>query len=241
MIPSRPSRIPLVAATAALALAGLLRTAGAQHDTTGAFPPLAPDRERGAASVDVAQCEKWLHTLAGPEFGGRGTGQDGYGKAAAFVAGHFADLGLEARGQDGSYFQHMPWTRTAVKRAQVTFSKGGKTLWAVPEERLLGRVGDDTDVQGEVLLLHVEVPPMRGRGLPKIEGMDAVDAEGKVVFALVHASGRAERFARFAVMRALSGKKVAALVFLDQDEVQGGLTGSSGARRGGRTNPAAAA
>ncbi|MEC8652642.1 MAG: M20/M25/M40 family metallo-hydrolase [Planctomycetota bacterium] len=201
---------------------------------------LDQDRQEGAAAVDAKQCSDWLHTLAGPGFAGRGTGQDGYRKAAEYVAAHFQSLGLEARGEDGSYFQNMPWNQSTVTAASLTFSQGGEVVLTVPAERLAGNASKDTDVSGGVVLLNIEVPQAQGRRMPRIDGLDDVDVAGKVVVAVVRAERRALPFARFAVMRALQGQKAAAFVFANREDVSGGLRAGGGMSRRGR-NPAASA
>jgi hypothetical protein len=61
---------------------------------------LPQDRQQGAAAVNVADCKAWLGKLASEEFGGRGTGQEGFRLAAEYVSAHFKSLGIEARGED---------------------------------------------------------------------------------------------------------------------------------------------
>ncbi|MFK7742371.1 MAG: M28 family peptidase [Planctomycetota bacterium] len=205
--------------------------------------PLAPDREKGSQAVAEADVRKWLGTLAGADFAGRGTGQEGYGKAAQYVADHFAALGLEARGKDGSYFQNVPWTRTSVRAASMRLlTDTGEVAHEIPADRLSGRATDDAKAAGEAVLIIVTMPERTGRRMPKIEGLDEVDVEGKV--AIVHVrgggTGRSAAFARFAVMRELQGKRAKAMVFASAEPVEGGLSGSSGMARAGR-NPAASA
>jgi len=197
-------------------------------------------RRPGALSVDAAQCSKWLHTLASPEFAGRGTGQEGYRKAADFVAAHFQTLGLEARGDDGTYFQNMPWNQSRVTAATIVLKRGDETAFTIPADRLGGNVSKSTDVSGEVLLLNIKVPETRGRRMPRIDGLDDIEANGKVVVAIVRAARATMPFARFAVMRGLQGKNAAAFVFANEEEVSGGIRAGGGMSRRGR-NPAAAA
>ena len=113
-------------------------------------------------------------------------------------------------------------------------------MLTVPAERLAGNASKDTDVNGDVVLLNIEVPQAQGRRMPRIDGLDDVDVAGKVVVAVVRAERRALPFARFAVMRALQGQKAAAFVFANQEDVSGGLRAGGGMSRRGR-NPAAAA
>ena len=236
MPPLLPSALTCSTKTLAI-LVGLTIT---QLPAQGVGKPLADDRSEGAAAVAVKDCETWLYKLASEEFGGRGTGQDGYGKAADYVAAHFQSLGLQARGEDGSYFQHMPWTKTAVKAAELVFSLDGEPVLTVPKDRMRGSVTADMEANGSVVILNVKVPTSRGRRMPRIEGLDEYDLEGKVVVAVLRGTGRARQFAPFAIRSALQGQKVAALVFAEEDAVKGGLSGNSSMSRGGR-NPAAAA
>ena len=201
---------------------------------------LPDDRRQGAESVDAEQCSTWLHTLAGPEFAGRGTGQDGYRKAAQYVAAHFRALGLEARGEDASYFQQIPWDQSKVTAATLTFSRDGQTVLAIPANRLSGNASKNTDASGEVVLLNLDVPAGRGRRMPRIEGLDDLDVKGKVVVAVVRADQRTMPFARFAVMRGLQGKMAAAFVFANDAEVRGGMQARGGMGRRAK-NPAASA
>ena len=214
--------------------------ASASFTLSAASQELKQDRRQGAAAVTAEQCSEWLHTLAGPDFAGRGTGQDGYRKAAEYVAAHFEELGLEARGDDGSWFQNMPWNQSKVTEATLTFSKDDQEVLAIPAGRLGGNASKDTDVSGGVVLLNIEVPKAQGRRMPRIDGLDDVEVAGKVVVAVVRADRRSLPFARFAVMRALQGQKAAAFVFANQQDVGGGLRAGGGMSRRGR-NPAAAA
>ena len=93
------ANVSLLPRLALLALAAAC-AAGAATAQQG----LAEDRHKGASTVTVPDTKQWLGTLASPEFEGRGTGQPGYEKAANYVAAHFKALGLEARGENGSYF-----------------------------------------------------------------------------------------------------------------------------------------
>lgn len=228
----------IVQATAATGL--LVACLPAQTEAPAAGKPLAADRQQGAAAVSVENCKTWLYKLASEEFGGRGTGQEGYGKAANYVAAHFKALGLEARGENGSYFQHMPWSQTKVSKAELVFQQDGNTAWAVPKERMIGSASTNTNASGEVVLLNLELPEMRGRRMPRLEGLDEYDFEGKVVIAAVRGSRRAMQLAPFMLRSAMQGQKVAAIIMAQEKAAKGGISGSSRMGRGGR-NPAAAA
>jgi hypothetical protein len=207
---------------------------------------LPQDRRAGAAAVGIEQCKLWLGTLASPEFEGRGTGQPGFQKAADYVAAHFEALGLEARGDGGSYFQRVPWGRTNIDEDKtfVEFRDPRGGVVRIPAARLSGSASVAMDAAGPVLLLCVEAPtepPEDAAQAPTIPGLDAVDATDKVV--VVHVRTGEDRgslaMTRFAVLRGLQGKNAAAVLFAQTDKVTSGLRGSRGAGR--RSNPAAAA
>ncbi|MBL8730704.1 MAG: M28 family peptidase [Planctomycetes bacterium] len=221
----------------------LLLPLTAQAPTT---QPLPEDRRAGAATVDVDLCKQWLGALASQEFEGRGTGQPGFQKAADFVAAHFRDLGLEARGDGGSYFQRVPWGRTQIDadKTFVEFRDRRDGVVRIPAARLAGSASVAMSASGDVLLLCVDPPASVPEGrstAPAIPGLDAVDAEGKVVVAYVRTGDdkSALAMARFAVLQGLQGKNAAAVLFAQSDAVPEGLRGGRGASR--RSNPAAAA
>lgn len=241
-----PSFFPRLVLLAAAALAAA--------SAAVAQSALPDDRAKGAATVSVPDTKQWLGTLASPEFEGRGTGQPGFEKAANYVAAHFKALGLEARGENGSYFQHVPWasTRIVAEKTFVRFHKDGGELLKVPAERLAGNVSAKLSTKGDVVLLVVPVPEAaprpagqaQGPGrasmtMPEIKGLDDVDVKGKVVVVHLRQTGeRTNPMGQFAVLQKLQGKEAATILFAQAEEPRGGLTGRAGmGRRGG--NPAA--
>lgn len=235
------SRSFLLAAVALAAFAGLGRAQG--H--------LADDRAKGAGHVDVAQCKEWLGTLASPEFEGRGTGQPGYEKAANYVAAHFKQLGLAARGEDGTYFQHMPWSTTKLiaERTFLAVKKDGQEVLRIGADKLGGSASMSQSASGAIALLVVDPPPSRDPGAdgqtePAYPGFATLDLKGKLVVVHVRTpAGTARRgaaMAQFTIQQELAGKEALAIVFAQTDEPRGPLQGRRGmGRRGG--NPAAAA
>jgi hypothetical protein len=68
--------------------------------------------KKGFDSIQPADGRRYLGYLAGPEPMGRGTGQPGYQKAADYVAARFKEFGLKPVGDDGTYFQNLPFWRS---------------------------------------------------------------------------------------------------------------------------------
>ncbi|MEE4346972.1 MAG: hypothetical protein V2I53_09260, partial [Paracoccaceae bacterium] len=64
-----------------------------------------------ANSVDRGALERDLLILSADDMEGREAGTRGHERAAGYVAGRFAALGLEPAGDDGTYFQHVPMRR----------------------------------------------------------------------------------------------------------------------------------
>lgn len=215
---------------------------------------MTKDRAAGAATITVEQCKEWLGTLASPEFEGRGTGQPGFQKAADYVAAHFKALGLEARGENGTFFQHVPWSTTKLKADQTFLSFEGSGPLRIPAERLGGTVTTSLSASGEVVLLVVRAPePTQGRqtegqrgpvriDVPKLAGLDELDVKGKFVVAFVQTTEATRRSApgtRFAVQQGLQGKEPAGLVFAQEAAPNGLRSARSGSGRGAG-NPALA-
>ncbi|MEE9394646.1 MAG: M20/M25/M40 family metallo-hydrolase [Planctomycetota bacterium] len=65
----------------------------------------------GWEDFDAKTCKKWLTILASDKFAGRSTGTKGYQLAADFMAKRFKEFGLKPIGDNGSYFQHVPFAR----------------------------------------------------------------------------------------------------------------------------------
>jgi Zn-dependent M28 family amino/carboxypeptidase len=60
------------------------------------------------SKVDVEKIRAHVKYLASDELEGRGTGQKGGEKAAAYIAGEFNGYGLLPAGENGTYFQNVP-------------------------------------------------------------------------------------------------------------------------------------
>lgn len=207
-------------------------------------PTLAADRKDGAATIQVDDLRDWLTTLTSPEFGGRGTGQEGFRLAAEFVRDHFKAWGLEPRGDDGTYWQRVPWSGAEVDAGAsfLAFRKGDDEVLRVPADRLNGFVSTDLAATGPVTLLLVPPPRPPAEGERRVEvdipGLDDLDLKDHVVVLFLQsddtdAGGRGRTgMARFAALSRLQGKNVGAVLVAETAAVQGGITGRAGAGRG---------
>ena len=129
-----------------------LSIANAQYD--GAVPP--PDAlQPGFNSISANQCEEWLNILAGPGFEGRGTGQEGYVKAASWVSGKLAEFGLKPMGDAGTYFQMLPMSRLHVDAAQSKITAGSGFSLGFDKAIGLDRFANQPEYAGKVVFLQV--------------------------------------------------------------------------------------
>jgi hypothetical protein len=170
----RPDCSAALAAATLLCLAGLSAQAPAPTSA-----PLPADRSAGADAVTEAQIRTWLGTLASEDFAGRGTGQEGYRKAAEYVRAHFKDLGYEP-GAGDSFFQVVPWTKTGpvADACSLRVTRGGKTLLDLGLDRLRGSASQDEDASGPLTIVATRT--LDGADL------DGMDLSGRaVVLALV--------------------------------------------------------
>ena len=74
----------------------------------GTTTPPPADLKKGWDSITSQQAKEILTFLA-TECDGRGSGQPGFQKAADFVAAHFKAWGLKPMGDNGTYFQNVPF------------------------------------------------------------------------------------------------------------------------------------
>jgi hypothetical protein len=76
--------------------------------------PVPAEYKKGFDAITQSDAKTWLTYLAGPECQGRGTGQPGFQKAADYVAARFKEFGLKPIGDNGTYFQHVPFMRFRI-------------------------------------------------------------------------------------------------------------------------------
>lgn len=170
--------------TGVLALAGCAQEEPAatepQEMTTAESP--ASGLEQGLSLIDRERIEAHLRFLADDARRGRMTGTPEYDEAAAYVAKHFEEIGLESGGEDDSWFQAVPMLarRIDVDSALVVFHQDGQEKsqrWK--EDFVMGGdvVRDETDITAEVVFVGfgVHAPDMN------YSDYDGIDVEGKIV------------------------------------------------------------
>ncbi|MFM7058695.1 MAG: M28 family metallopeptidase [Planctomycetota bacterium] len=73
--------------------------------------PVPADYATGFASITEEQSREVLRTLVDGDMRGRGTGQEGFQKAAVWVSEQLKACGFQPAGENGSWFQNMPFIR----------------------------------------------------------------------------------------------------------------------------------
>lgn len=112
----------------------------------------------GFDSITAEQSKEFLSVLAGPGFEGRGTGQEGYTKAAHWIAGKLAEYGLKPVGNNGTYFQMLPMKRRVLDIEDCSI-KGPNGLVIKAEGNFgLERFTDQQSASGEVVFVNFSDP-----------------------------------------------------------------------------------
>ncbi|MBX7118449.1 MAG: M28 family peptidase [Gemmatimonadaceae bacterium] len=120
---------------AALAAAPLSAPLSAQQAAPQADPwaALSRPRTRAAkpttAAITPADLQSRVYLFADDSMGGRLMGTPGNAKGAEYIARELQRLGLEPAGDNGTYFQALPWKDRALDDAS-TLTAGGRTFRA---------------------------------------------------------------------------------------------------------------
>ncbi len=152
-----------------------------------------PIQEKYAAVINPESAKGHLSILASAEFEGRGTGEPGGEKAAAYIAEEFKKLGLTGP-VDGSYFQPVKLVRTRFDVKEFTIAgksfRNGKDFYFVGgglETQIHARdlvfigygISDDKyddlkdiNIEGKVVLVLSEGEPKNAQGKSLITGTD---------------------------------------------------------------------
>jgi len=205
----------VVFASIALALPASSGFAG-QQPATSSGVAVAPTRKAAAtlsAAERKASARIKLQTirdvttkLSAPEFEGRGTGQSGADKAAQYLAGRFAKLGLKPAGENGTYLQQIKFKTTQIL-AETSVKVGDTTLQHGTDYVILPPYSSDVvDVTGDLVFAGFGVvAPDLNR-----DDLAGLDLKGKVVIVL---SGQPEGVDATAWKRVTSPQVRAANIF----------------------------
>ncbi|MCB8932024.1 MAG: M28 family peptidase [Fimbriimonadaceae bacterium] len=125
---------------------------------TAQYPGSTPPPEaykKGFDSIRPADGHTWLSYLAGPECDGRGSGQPGYQKAAEFMAARFKEFGLQPLGDNGTYFQNIPFSRSRVDDEACSLALGSTVLKGGKDIGFTG-LSADAESKGAVVFVRAD-------------------------------------------------------------------------------------
>ncbi len=116
---------------------------------------MVPDEfSKGFQAITIDDAKSWLGYLAGPECEGRGSGQDGYLKAAAYMAERFKEFGLKPVGDKGTYFQYVPYGRATVNKGSLML--GDATATVEGQQLTITGALEDAHLKGKVIFLSAK-------------------------------------------------------------------------------------
>ncbi|MCA8957972.1 MAG: M20/M25/M40 family metallo-hydrolase [Planctomycetes bacterium] len=160
--------------------------------------PLPADRTTGAATISAQDLRIWLTKLTSPEFAGRGTGQEGFRKAAEMMRAHFQASGLQP-GFGKDYFQQVPWKQVVPDPAKWAFDlsvQGGKKAHRVEMKHVHGSLVRGLTARGRpYVCATTDVTDL------PLEGSDLGDSP---LFVLVNDRNKLEQRARDRALRNLA-------------------------------------
>ena len=168
-------------------IAGFLGLSACASSDTSSVAPLSADdqvaQERAMFKPDRIKAD--VAFLADDLLRGRDTGSEGYRIAANYVAAEFARLGLKPAGDNGTYFQEVPF-----KTAHVEATDAAMSITVDGEKQQLV-VGDDFFMSGSVKNPSGEVSAdlvFVGYGVhaPEIghDDLEGLDLDGKIAVAI---------------------------------------------------------
>lgn len=156
-------RLALLAAfSAAFALPALAQYPGSD--------PVPDDVKPGFSSISTTQAQKYLTFLA-TQCEGRGSGQPGFQKAAEYVAARFKADGLKPMGDNGTYFQNVPFSRTTTENFKALDESGHPLAEGAIAIDSLGSF----DVNAPVVVVRVSDPKA------ELSDSDVKALSGKIV------------------------------------------------------------
>ena len=143
--------------------------------------PVPAEVKKGFDSIVTSDAKSWLTYLAGPECAGRGTGQPGFQKAADYVAARFKEFGLKPIGDNGTYFQGVPFLRYQIDASKSFISKSdGSGRHSANRTFSLNSGGGDYELTAPIVFV-------RAKGAASIPNPAAM--KGKIVVIFPDANG----------------------------------------------------
>jgi hypothetical protein len=138
----------------------------------------------GPGSIDAVELKQWLSYLASDELEGRQVYTEGLGLAAAYIADHLKDWGVQPGGDHGSYFQTIKVLGVrSTSQASITVEiKGEKRTFKDGDAVTFPRnMGAKQTINGDQILFAGYGLQIPSAGIDDYRG---VDPKGKIVIYL---------------------------------------------------------
>jgi Peptidase family M28/PA domain len=144
--------------------------------------PIPPDAQVAMGELQKEPFRAHMAFLADDLLEGRGTGARGHEIAARYVAAQFEAIGLKPAGQDGSYFQRVPFRQLKVEpeKCAVSIIENGSTTQLKWGDDFLMRgneVYPDSSFEAPVVFVGYSVRTPDG----SYDDYAGVDVKGKIV------------------------------------------------------------
>lgn len=206
----------------AILLTTLFVTSSAFGWTQSAAPAIAralsAEEQKLVDSISIAGIKDTVNTLSAADMQGRGTGQPGGDKAAAYIADRFAKLGLKPLGDKSSYLQPIKFRETQFL-PQTAFTFGDQSLKFGSDYFVSPPLSGDKNINAKMYFVGY------GVSFPflKRNDMADLDVRGKIV---VLRQGPPPEIAKdqwkkaqaqFHVLRGLIARGAVAIVTIGQD------------------------
>ena len=203
----------------ALLLAILLVTStafGLTQSAPATARALSATEQQLIDSISIATIKDTVNALSADDMQGRGTGQPGGDKAAAYLADRFAKLGLKPLGEKNSYLQPIKFRETQF--AQTTFTTGSQTFKSGTDFFVSPPYSGDKNIKGDLVFVAY------GLVVPVLKRNDfgAIDVRGKTVVLrdgpppAISKDQWKKLHGQAVVMRSLVGRGAAAIIVVGQ-------------------------
>ncbi len=181
-------------------------------------PSLAPFESELAEKITVQSIKDMTAALASPEMEGRGTGQPGGEKAAAWIAEKFKSYGMKPLGDKGTYLQKVEFKET-VATAETSFTISDQTLVYGTDFAFVPQNNGNKSVSGDLVYVSYGIQAKQSN----IDMLEGANLSGKVAVMIegpppgMTDKNWSDIKAHMAIVRSLISAGVAAIVFLTPD------------------------
>jgi hypothetical protein len=199
-------------------LAVFLGNTFGQSAAPAVAPSLAKAEAELAEKITIQSIKDMTASLAAPEMEGRGTGQPGGEKAAAWIAEKFKNYGMKPLGDKGSYLQKVEF-KESLLAADSVFSIGDENLVHGNEFAVVPMNNGNKNVSGEMVFVSYGIQSKQNN----IDMVAGANLSGRIVVMTegpppgMTKKAWSDMKAHMAIIRNLVSAGAAALVFITDD------------------------